>query len=163
MNHLPTKTPLTKAATMNTAISATAQVTQTAATPKETPKFQQYLLSRKSTQMITHKGTKFSFVNNQLLTRNAEVIAYLDEEISLGLRDVTKGELMTSEQADPMAALKANMKKQLLAEIAEEAKQAALGNTPDMGSTVPKQQQVTMGSTSTMKTGAGSSSNNQAV
>lgn len=69
-------------------------------------KFQHYNSSVSSMRMITKNGTHIIFVLGQFITSNPECINYLNAEIDLGLPQVTKGELMTAEEADPMAALK---------------------------------------------------------
>ena len=125
-------------------------------------KFQHYAYARKSTQMLTETGKKFSFVNYKLVTIDQEIIDYLDAQIAAGMREVTKGELLTSKEADPMRAIKDAAVAEYKAEQAELAKNAALGISPDMGSTKPKYQQSTAASTKTVPAG-GSTSNNQAA
>jgi len=102
-------------------------------------KYQHYNSSRQSMRMITEIGRMISFVNYQYMTCEDDLIDYLNTEIDKGLNVVIKGELLTSKEADPMAALRSKMKEELLKEIAEEAKDRALGKTKDMGNTKTKE------------------------
>lgn len=70
-------------------------------------KYQHYTCSRISMNLITPEGHKICFVNFKFITQDTRLIAYLDEQISFGMRDITKGELLTADEADPMAKLKA--------------------------------------------------------
>jgi len=99
------------------------------------PRFQHYASSRRSMRMITEEGKAVIFINFKFITDDEDTIAYLDEEIRKGLRDVTKGELLTSEEADPMAGIKKAAIEEYKQQQAELAKQQALGIEPDMGTT----------------------------
>jgi len=98
-------------------------------------KFQHYKCSRRSMKMITKKGRLIIFINFKFITDDVEYIEYLDTEIASGLRDVTKGALMTSEEADPMTALRRKFFAEFAAEEAEKVRAKALGEFPEMGRT----------------------------
>lgn len=68
--------------------------------------YQHYSSSRIAVKLITDKGKKVIFTNYQFITADQDIIDYLDAEIKAGMNVVTKGKAMTSEEADPMAALK---------------------------------------------------------
>lgn len=101
-------------------------------------KFQHYASSRDSVKLITTKGKKITFVNFQYITCDKDCIEYLNDEIDRGLNMITKGKLMTAEEADPMASLKKRHIEEYLATQAETKKQEALGISPDMGRTKAK-------------------------
>jgi hypothetical protein len=75
----------------------------------ESPKFQHYISARPTMRMITPKGKPITFIGNTFITDDPEVIEYLDTELRNKALGITKGELMTAEEADPMAALKARI------------------------------------------------------
>ena len=102
-------------------------------------KYQQYTSSRQSMKMITTKGRKIIFVGYKYMTCEKEIIDYLDHEIANGLKVVTKGELLTSKEADPMEALKTKHIKEYLAKEQQELTDIALGKTKDMGNTKSKE------------------------
>ena len=109
-------------------------------TPKtEERKFQHYKSSRQAVKLISKTGRKIIFVNFQYLTCEKEIIEYLDEEIELGLNVITKGELLTSAEADPMASLKRKHIAEYLAKEQKELTDAALGKSKDMGNTKSKE------------------------
>lgn len=108
----------------------------------EEVKFQHYTSARQSVKLLTSSGRSIEFVNFQFITADEELIDYLNNEIRLGLTTITKGELMTAEEADPMVALKRKWQEEYDAELAEKAKKAALGQLPDMGNTKPKEQRA---------------------
>ena len=99
-------------------------------------KFQKYTSAREAMRMVTTTGFRITFTKHTYLTQNPEAIAYLDEEIAKGLREVVKGDVLTTEDLDPMAALR----KQHYAEFKamQEAEQLAAlqGKSKDMGTTV---------------------------
>ena len=101
-------------------------------TPKATKeperKFQHYACSRQAMRMITPEGRKITFVGHKYITAEEAIIAYLDAEIANGLRVITKGELLTSLEADPLEALRRKHVAEYLASQKAEEKQ-------DMGST----------------------------
>ena len=103
-------------------------------------KFQEYKAARPSVRLITTGGIRILFTNFKLLTQTKEVIEYLDAEIARGLPGITKGELLTLDDVNPMQTLRREVEAKVRAEIAEEAKQAALGNSRDMGGTEAKAQ-----------------------
>lgn len=119
--------------------------------------YQCYMCSRQSMRMITEQGTRFAFVNFKLLTQNEEVINYLDSMPAgyLASIGITKGEAMTSKEADPMEALKAQLRKELEAEMAEKAKNEALGIEQDMGNTKPVNDASPLGAITSKGTTAG--------
>ncbi len=106
---------------------------------KEDQKFQHYSSSRQSMRMITTTGRKVIFVNYRYITCEKEIMAYLDDEIEGGLNVITKGDLLTSKEADPMEALKTKHIAEYLLTQQEAAKDAAIGITKDMGTTKSKE------------------------
>ena len=102
-------------------------------------KYQQYASSRNSMKMITTTGRKIIFVGYKYMTCEQDIIDYLDDEISKGLNVVTKGELLTSKEADPMEALKKKHIQEYLAKEQQELTDIALGKTKDMGNTKSKE------------------------
>ena len=87
----------------------------------EKPTFQHYTSAKTTMRMITPKGARITFIDNSFVTSDSEVIRYLDRELKNPTLGITKGKLMTAEDADPMKALKAKI-------IAEhEAKKATEG------------------------------------
>lgn len=100
-----------------------------------TPKFQHYASAKASMKMITPGGLLVIFTAHSFQTNNEAIIEYLDSEIAIGNNVVTKGELLTEEEASPIAALKAKH----FAEF-EAQQQATLAAGRDMGKTtdVPK-------------------------
>ena len=93
---------------------------------KTTVKFQHYASSRIAMNLVTEAGTKVRFVNHQYITADDEIIAYLDDQIKRGLNVITKGELLTAEDAE------------YLEKEAAELVAAAKGETRDMGETASK-------------------------
>ncbi len=89
---------------------------------RESKVFQHYKCSRSSMKLITTIGTPIVFVLYQFYTDNTEIIGYLDLQIKLGLKSVTKGEALTAEEADPMSRLR----REIIAEyVAKEAAELA--------------------------------------
>lgn len=113
-------------------LSKGAEKTESAQDEQE---FQEYTSARSSTRLITESGFRITFTNFQYLTQNEEAIAYLDEQIKLGLAGITKGKVLTTSDLNPMEALRKTMEAEIRAKIAEEAKNEALGITKDMGVT----------------------------
>lgn len=112
--------------------------TKGAETSKQEEEFQQYKSAKPSIRLITEKGFRITFTNYTYLTQNEDAIAYLDRQIEAGLQGVTKGEVLTTSDLNPMAKLRKELEAQIRAEMAEEAKNAALGITRDMGETEAK-------------------------
>ena len=84
--------------------------------------FQSYRSARIATKIVTITGITVNFTNHQFITNNKEIIAYLDEAIKAGLSGITRGDVVTSEDLDPMVALR----KKFYAEFREaEAKREA--------------------------------------
>jgi len=104
----------------------------------EERKFQHYSSSRLNMAMLTKIGQRINFISGVFITDDQSVIRYLDEEIANGLNIITKGELLTEKEADPMEALKKKHIAEYLEQQAELAKQASLGITRDMGETEEK-------------------------
>lgn len=98
-------------------------------------KFQEYKSALSSVRLITDgkPGIRITFTNFKLLTQTKEVIEYLNKEIKLGLPGITKGALLSLDDVNPMQTLRREMEAKVRAEMAEEAKNAALGKTKDMG------------------------------
>jgi len=105
--------------------------TNTEATAENDLKYQHYSCSKQSTKLVTTNGKTVVFTNYSLITKDEDVIDYLNDEIKKGLNIITKGQLLTHKEADPMEALKAKHVKEYLASI-EAAKSAPV---KDMGST----------------------------
>ena len=95
-----------------------------ASAPAIKKEYQQYTSSRSSMKMITKKGVPITFINYQYITDNKECIEYLNAEIAAGLNLVEKGDLVSSEEADPMSALKKRHIEEYLAEQAIEAEKS---------------------------------------
>lgn len=125
-----TKTALDKLKDQTSSTAATTTAQQPAAEEK---KFQMYHSSTPGICLMTPGGKKIAFSHHDLITDDEEVISYIDREIKAGMPFITKGELVTSEDLDPMASLKRKHFEEFLAMEAEEAKQLALGNTKDFG------------------------------
>ena len=104
-------------------------------TNKTAVKFQHYGSSRIAMNLVTEEGTKVRFVNHQYITADERIIRYLDDQIDRGLNVITKGELLTAEDADPMTALKRKHIAEYLEKEAAELVAAAQGKTRDMGNT----------------------------
>jgi len=100
----------------------------------DSKQFQEYKSSRSAMRLITDTGIKITFTNFRLLTQTKEAIEYLDKEIASGLPGITKGKLLTLDEVNPMETMRRDLESKIRKELAEEAKQAALGNTKDMGS-----------------------------
>lgn len=105
---------------------------------KKTEKFQEYKSARVAVRMMTPEGIRITFTGHKFLTQNEAVIAYLDSEIKAGATHITKGEVLTTDDLDPMATLRREMKEEVRKEMEEEAKKKALGIVPNMGSTANK-------------------------
>lgn len=118
-------------------MSNTPSATTTAQTPEE-KKYQHYSCSMNAMKTITPTGKKIVFVRGELITDDKEVIEYLDDQISKGLKMFTKGALLTHEEADPMANLKKKFIEEYLADQEKKKQDAALGKLPNMGSTAVK-------------------------
>jgi len=101
-------------------------------------KFQHYRSSRISTRLVATKGKKIVFTGFQYITKDPDIIEYLNFEISQGLPGITKGELLTEKEADPMEALKKRIIQEHEDEKAQEAADKARGITKDMGTSKAK-------------------------
>lgn len=98
-------------------------------------KFQEYKSARSAMRLITTGGIRITFTNFKLLTQNPDVIEYLDKEIKSGLQGVTKGELLTLDEVNPMATLRREIEQEVRAKLIQEAADKAAGVSKDMGST----------------------------
>lgn len=109
--------------------------TQVEEPKKEGRMFQHYSSAKSAMQMITEKGKKIKFVSYQFITDDEDIIEYLNTEIKGGLRDITKGKLMSLEEANPMVAIR----RQHFIEFQEEQERQrvaeALGEERNMGET----------------------------
>lgn len=105
----------------------------------ENKMFQHYTCSRPSVKLTTPTGIRIAFTNYTYLTQDETVIEYLDKEIAAGLGIITKGELLSKEDSDPMERLRKKHIEDYLAE--QKAKQEAIGRgeLPDMGTTGAKE------------------------
>lgn len=101
-------------------------------------KFQHYASSRIAMNLVTEEGAKLRFVNHQYITSDKREIEYLDDQIDRGLSVITKGELLTAEESDPMAALKRKHIAEYLEKEAAELVAAAKGEVRDLGTTDSK-------------------------
>jgi hypothetical protein len=100
--------------------------------------FQQYRCAKASTRLITTSGFRITFTNFQYLTQNAEAIDYLDSQIACnGIQGITKGDVLTTSDLNPMEALRKTMEASIRKEIAAKAVADALGESKDMGYTDP--------------------------
>ena len=113
------------------AIDAVVDAIVATADPEES--YQQYTASRVSTCLITPSGKRVNFTNYQYYTKDAEIIAYLDQEIKRGLIGFTKGKVLTVAELNPEAAKRR--------EIIEEFKASQEGR--DFGSTKPESERST--------------------
>ena len=94
---------------------------------------QHYNSARSSVRLITKDGGKIAFAGFKFITNDPDIITYLNDEIAKGLPGITKGELLTSDESDPMVALKARIIKEHEEQKAKAAADIALGVTKDMG------------------------------
>ena len=99
------------------------------------PMWQHYKSSRPAMRMITKEGIRIAFTKFTYMTQDPSVIAYLDAEIAAGLNVITKGELLTAEESDPLEALKRKHVAEYKAELLAEQIAAMKGEKKDMGST----------------------------
>ncbi len=138
--------------TSNTVAAKLAASKQNQEKPKSlvvAEKFQEYRSSRSAMRLITTGGIKITFTNFRLITQTKEVIEYLDDEITKkSIPGITKGELLTLDEVNPMQTLRREMEAKVRAEMAEEAKSAALGKSPDMGETANRSYIAPLGSNS---------------
>jgi len=96
-------------------------MTQTADTAKK-DEYQVFTSPKLSFRMMTPKGRRIYFIAGKCITKVKEEIEYLDSEIEAGIRFITKGEAITSEDLDPMVALRKRIIKEYEAEKAASAK-----------------------------------------
>ena len=114
-------------------------------TPKEERQYQTYFHSMSSSKMLTDKGTPIIFQEHKCYTDVQEVMDYLDKEIAGGLKLITKGELVTSEDLDPMAAIK----KRVIAEYLKDQEKLAAAGKAQAGSGIMSSAMLTTGGAST--------------
>lgn len=108
------------------------------AQPAQEEEFQQYNSAKPSVRLITEAGFRITFTNYTYLTQNEDAISYLDRQIASGLQGITKGEVVTTSDLDPMAKLRKELEAKIREELAQEAANAAKGITRDMGDTESK-------------------------
>jgi len=99
------------------------------------PKWQHYKSSRPALKMITKEGTRVVFTKFTFMTQDQLVISYLDAEIALGLNVISKGELLTAEESDPMEALRRKHIEEYKAEEIAKRVAEAKGETRVLGNT----------------------------
>lgn len=128
--------------------------TDTAAVAENT--FQSYTARKQSFKTITPKGRVIVIVDYKFVTKNQEEIDYLDYEIENGFSLLSKGVTVTSEDADPMSALRKRIIAEHEAEKAAEAEVRDLGTTAEGGKGAAKLNPVA--SAALKKLAAGSSS-----
>ena len=102
-------------------------------------KFQHYKSSRVSMRMITPGGKHIAFAHYTFITADPEVFAYLDSEIDYGIMVITKGELLTHSESDPMEILKRKFIAEYKEEEAAKAAKALIAGPRNMGSTKSKE------------------------
>jgi hypothetical protein len=109
-------------------ITAPAALDPTAPVEQEAEKiFQHYSSSRVSTCLVTTAGVRINFTNYEYYTKNPDIIEYLNEAIAVGLRGITKGEMVSKDELSPMAALK----RKHIAEFLASQKGRDYGDTKD--------------------------------
>jgi len=94
----------------------------------EAPEYQQYTASRVSTCLITPTGKRINFSNYQYYTKDPEIVAYLDTEISRGLIGFIKGKMLTAAELDPETA----KKREIIDEFKASQEGREFGNTKDI-------------------------------
>jgi|TARA_R110000764_G_scaffold58467_8_gene127122 hypothetical protein len=100
--------------------------------------FQQYKSARPAVRLVTYSGLRLTFTNFQFLTQSEEAIDYLDSEIAKGLQGISKGDVLTTSDLDPMQSMRKQVRAELLAEIQAAAANEAVGKSRDMGETENK-------------------------
>ena len=100
--------------------------------------FQQYKSARPAVRLVTYSGLRLTFTNFQFLTQSEEAIDYLDSEIAKGLQGISKGDVLTTSDLDPMQSMRKQVRAELLAELKVAAANEAVGNSRDMGETENK-------------------------
>jgi hypothetical protein len=115
------------------AVKPEEQATAKPAIVPEPVKYQHYTSARVSVRLITHTGGRITFTGYEFITRDKSIIEYLDTEIANGLVGIIKGALLTSDEADPVAAMKRKHIAEYLAEEEKKKVNAAKGIIPDMG------------------------------
>jgi len=93
--------------------------------------FHVYKSSMQSHRTITPKGKNVIVLDYKVITKDPEVIEFLDSEIKAGSTYFSKQGTMTSEDLDPMAALKKKIIADFKAEEAEKEKTANSQNKAD--------------------------------
>jgi len=121
-------------------------------TNKDVPKketaaeeFQTYKSSLPTQRLVTESGRVIHITAGKYITKDKEEIEYLNSLIKSGFSYISKGASITSEEADPMAALRAKIKAELLAEMQQEAPKLR-----DLG-TDPKKRGINPASTATIE------------
>ena len=79
-------------------------------------KYQIYTSSMQAHKLIMPCGKVLHVTKGQFVTCDEAEIAFIDAEIKLGFKYLTKGGTTTSATADPMAAYKAKIGKEAIAE-----------------------------------------------
>lgn len=121
----------------NTTIDQVAAVIEKVNPKVEEQRFQHYRSARPAMKMITEEGKKIVFTGFELVTKDKDIISYLDLQIKLrGSRlGIIKGELLTADEANPAEALRRKHIEEYKKEEAKKASDKALGITRDMGQT----------------------------
>ena len=129
---------MTKTNAQTTIAAKLKETKQPETTPEELvveEKFQEYRSARPSVRLITEEGIRITFANFRLLTQTEQVIEYLDSEIARGLPGISKGELLTLDEVNPMQTLRREIEAEMREKIKQEAIDKASGVTRDMGET----------------------------
>ena len=124
----------------------------------EEKRFQHYASAKQSIQLLTERGKKICFIGFKFITDDPDCIEYLNREIKDLTLGITKGKLLTAEEADPMSAYKKKVIAEYLAKQIEAKKAEAAGEFQDMGSTAPGNKAAISPSSSREVTNAGPSS-----
>ena len=105
-----------------------------ATTPQPKPKtteakvYQVYKSTIANQRLITPTGRLIKIIGGQYITDNKEDIEFLDKEISSGFPYIKKEKEITSEDLDPMAVLRRQIREEVLA---EQSSTRDLGNDPE--------------------------------
>ena len=135
-NVTKTVPPTTQAAPTASSILVNMHLQTPAPAPEDT--YQQYTSVRHGIRIITDKGIRCSFAGGDFVTKDPDVIAYFNEELSKqpsGLPGIAKGELLTTSDLDPMEKLRKKFFAEFQAQADAKKAALALGQSVDMGTT----------------------------
>jgi len=113
----------------NSALDALKNKTADNAEPSEG--WQVFNCAKQATTLVTPAGKRITFTGGRCLTKDADVIAYLDEVIASGVNSITKGDTISDEEAiDPDIRLRLKIREEEKAKLMK-----TLDYSTDMGST----------------------------